>query len=90
MAKHGKRYAKARSRVDSAARYSLDEAINLVSSTSSAKFDESVDIAVRLGVNPRQADQMVRGAISLPHGIGKTVTVCVFAEGDAAKAAKDV
>jgi large subunit ribosomal protein L1 len=56
--------------------------------TGTAKFDESVDVALRLGVNPRQADQMVRGAISLPHGTGKTVRVVVFAEGDAAKAAE--
>jgi large subunit ribosomal protein L1 len=54
-----------------------------------AKFDESVDIAVRLGVNPRQADQMVRGAVSLPHGVGKTNVVVVFADGDAARAAEE-
>ena len=57
--------------------------------TATAKFDESVDLAVRLGVNPRQADQMVRGAVSLPHGTGKTVRVVVFAEGEAAKAAEE-
>jgi large subunit ribosomal protein L1 len=60
----------------------------LLVKTGTAKFDESVDVALRLGVNPRQADQMVRGAISLPHGTGKTVRVVVFAEGDAAKAAE--
>ena len=55
----------------------------------SAKFDESIDVAVRLGVNPRHADQMVRGACSLPHGTGKGVKVLVFAEGDAARIAQD-
>ena len=68
-------------------RYTLDEACALMPKLGSAKFDEAVDIAVRLGVNPRQADQMVRGAISLPHGIGKSVRVVVFADGEAAKAA---
>lgn len=89
MARHGKRFVKVRSIVDHTTRYSLDEAVALIGSTATAKFDESVDIAIRLGVNPRQADQMVRGAISLPHGIGKTVRVIVFAEGDAAKAAEE-
>lgn len=87
MSKHGKRYTAGRAKVDSLRRYTLEEAVGLVKATAEAKFDESVDIAVRLGVNPRQADQMVRGAVSLPHGIGKTNIVVVFAEGDAAKAA---
>jgi large subunit ribosomal protein L1 len=60
-----------------------------VRKTATAKFDESVDLAVKLGVNPRQADQMVRGAVSMPHGTGKLVRVVVFAEGDAAKAAEE-
>ena len=85
----GKRYRAAREQVQEGVKYPLEEALELVRKTSTAKFDESVDVAVRLGVNPRQADQMVRGAISLPHGTGKTVRVLVFAEGDAAKAAEE-
>jgi len=87
--RHGKRLRAARERIEPIHRYPLDEAIDLVKETATAKFDESVDIAVRLGVNPRQADQMVRGAVSLPHGIGKSVRVLVFAEGDAARAAEE-
>ncbi len=89
MAQIGKRYTANRGKVDVDARYSLTDAVALVKETADAKFDESVDIAVRLGVNPRQADQMVRGAVSLPHGIGKTNTVVVFAEGPAADAATE-
>lgn len=84
---HGKRYRAARELVDEGARYSLDQAVELLKKAATAKFDESVDVAFRLGVNPKQADQMVRGALSLPHGTGKTVRVVVFAEGDAARAA---
>jgi len=87
MAKTGKRLAEQYGKVDSATRYSVDEAIGLVKATGSTKFDESVDVAVRLGVDPRHADQMVRGAVSLPHGTGKSVRVIVFAQGAAAKAA---
>lgn len=89
MANAGKRAAEIRELVDPSARYSIDAAVELIPKVAKAKFDESVDIAVRLGVNPRQADQMVRGAISLPHGVGKDVRVLVFAEGDAAKAAEE-
>ncbi len=85
----GKRYRAAREQIQEGVKYPLEEALELVRSTATAKFDESVDLAVRLGVNPRQADQMVRGAVSLPHGTGKTVRVVVFAEGDAAKAAEE-
>ena len=85
----GKRYRAAREQVQEGAKYPLEEALELVRNTATAKFDESVDLAVRLGVNPRQADQMVRGAVSLPHGTGKTVRVVVFAEGEAAKAAEE-
>lgn len=84
---HGKRYRAARDLVEEGRKYAIDEAFELVEKTASAKFDESVDVAVRLGVNPRQADQMVRGTVSLPHGSGKTVRVLVFADGDAARAA---
>lgn len=89
MARRSKRWRAAREQVDSQTRYSVDEAIELVRKTSTAKFDESVEIAVRLGVDPRHADQMIRGAVSLPHGTGKSVRVLVFAQGDAARAAEE-
>jgi large subunit ribosomal protein L1 len=76
-------------KVDRAKRYSVDEAVALLQGASFAKFDESVDVAVRLGVNPKHADQMVRGAIVLPHGTGKTVRVLVFARGEKEKEALD-
>lgn len=85
----GKRLSAVRAKVDRDARYSLDDGIALVPQVAKAKFDESVDVAVRLGVNPRQADQMVRGSVSLPHGVGKVVRVLVFADGDAARAAEE-
>jgi large subunit ribosomal protein L1 len=87
VAKRGKRWETARKAVDPNIRYTLDQAVDLLKQTSTAKFDESVDFAVRLGVDPKHADQMVRGAVALPHGTGKTVRVLVFAQGDAAKAA---
>lgn len=74
-------------KVDRSKRYTVDEAAGLVKNAAYAKFDESVDIAVRLGVNPKHADQMVRGAINLPHGVGKSVRVLVFARGDREKEA---
>lgn len=89
LARMSKRQSAYDEKVDRAARYTLDEAVALIPQVATAKFDESVDIAVKLGVNPRQADQMVRGAVSLPFGTGKTVRVLVFAEGDAAKAAEE-
>ena len=75
--------------VDPENTYSLEEAINIFQSVKSDKFDESVDIALRLGVDPGKSDQNVRGAITLPHSLGKTVTVAVFADGDQAKEAND-
>lgn len=87
MSNRSKRWTVARDRVDPQRKYTLDEAVGLVKETSTAKFNETIDVAVRLGVDPRHADQMVRGACSLPHGTGKTVRILVFAEGDAAKAA---
>ena len=69
--------------------YSLEEAMNIFQTVKSNKFDESVDIALRLGIDPGKSDQNVRGAITLPHSLGKTVTVAVFAEGDQAKEAND-
>ena len=89
MPKRGKRYIKAREGIDSITQYSVDDAVEKVLAGATAKFEESVDVAVRLGVNPRKADQMVRGACSLPHGTGKTVRVAVFADGEAAKAATE-
>jgi len=89
MATRGKRWRNVRKAVDPTTRYSLEAAVDLLKSSAGAKFDESVDVAVRLGVDPKHADQMVRGACALPHGTGKTVRVLVFAQGDAARAAKD-
>jgi large subunit ribosomal protein L1 len=76
-------------KVDPEKRFKVDEAVDLVKSAAYAKFDESVDLAVRLGVNPKHADQMVRGALVLPHGTGKSVRVAVFARGDKEKEALD-
>ncbi len=85
----GKRYTAVSQKVDPQRRYAVTEAVGLVKEAASAKFDESVDVAVRLGVDPRHADQMVRGAVSLPHGTGRTVRVIVFAQGEAVKAAEE-
>ena len=76
--------------VDPENTYSLEEAMNIFQSVKSNKFDESVDIALRLGIDPGKSDQNVRGAITLPHSLGKTVTVAVFADGDQAKDANEV
>lgn len=88
MAK-GKQYQAASEKVDCEKLYDLEEAIALAKEVAFAKFDETVDIAVKLGVNPKHADQMVRGSVSLPNGTGKTVRVLAFAKGDKAKEAKD-
>lgn len=77
----GKRFKNAAKTVKPENKYSLDEAFKLVVQTATAKFDESVDVSVRLGVDPKQGDQQVRGAIALPHGLGKNVRVLVFAKG---------
>lgn len=74
-------------KLDANKRYTLDEAVKLVKSTASAKFDETVDIVMNLGVDPKQSDQGVRGMVSMPHGTGKTIKVAVFARGDKAAAA---
>ena len=90
MAKAGKKFTAANKLVDREKRYSLQEAFELVPKLKiSTKFDETVDIAVRLGVDPKHADQMVRGAVNLPNGTGKTVRVIVFAKGDKAKEAQE-
>ncbi|MBN67138.1 MAG: 50S ribosomal protein L1 [Rickettsiales bacterium] len=88
MAKAGKRVRAARETVDVSKQYSLDEAVKLVRGAASAKFDETVDVAMNLGVDPKHSDQMVRGAIAMPNGIGKEVRVAVFAKDDKAEAAK--
>lgn len=89
MARHGKNYLAALAKVDETKEYTPEEAIALVKETARAKFDETVEVAVRLGVDPRHSDQMVRGAVSLPHGTGKTVRVLVFARGEKAKEAEE-
>ena len=86
--KQAKKIGEARAQVDRAKEYSAGEAVALVKQLSSRKFDESVDVAIRLGVDPRKADQMVRGTVSLPHGTGKSVRVAVFAAGPAAEEAR--
>jgi large subunit ribosomal protein L1 len=89
MHKLGKKRTAVFARVDRLNRYSAEEAIKLVKGCKTARFDESVDVAIKLGVDPRHADQMVRGAVVLPHGTGKTVRVAVFAKGAKAQEAKD-
>lgn len=89
MAKNGKKYREALKKVDHDRKYTLLEGLTLVKETSFAKFDETIDMAVRLGVDPRKADQMVRGSVALPHGTGKTVTILVFAKGEKEKEARD-
>jgi large subunit ribosomal protein L1 len=88
MARHGKNYRDANEKVDLAKHYKVDEAISLLKQLSYANFDESVDAAINLNVNPRHADQMVRGSMVLPHGRGKETTVVVFAKGEHATAAE--
>ncbi|CAM4484051.1 MULTISPECIES: 50S ribosomal protein L1 [Paenibacillus] len=88
MAKHGKKYQEAAKVIDSEAVYEPLQAIELVKKAASAKFDESVEVAVRLGVDPKKQDQAVRGVVVLPHGTGKTKRVLVFAKGDKAKEAE--
>jgi large subunit ribosomal protein L1 len=88
MARHGKVLADAQSRYDREHLYSPSEAFDLVKSLSKRKFDETVEVAMRLGVDPRKADQMIRGTVSLPNGTGKAVRVAVFAAGDQAREAE--
>ena len=89
MVKHGKRYQDVAKKVDKDVLYDPADAISLVKELANAKFNETVDLAFRLGVDPRHADQQVRGAVVLPHGTGKSQTVLVFAKGDKAKEAED-
>jgi large subunit ribosomal protein L1 len=87
--RHGKRFHSARDQVDRTRRYSPAEAAALVKRTASAKFDETVEVHMRLGVNVRHAEEQLRGTLGLPNGLGKDVAVAVFAEGDAARAATE-
>ncbi len=89
MAKRGKKYREALSKIDRTKKYTFEEAVKLALETSYANFDETVEVAVNLGVDPRHADQMVRGSVVLPHGTGKPVRVLVFAKGEKAKEAKE-
>jgi large subunit ribosomal protein L1 len=88
MAKHGKRYEAAVATLEREQRYSPEEALRLVKETATAKFDETVEIAIRLGVDARAGEQMVRGTVSLPHGTGKSPRVVAFAKGEAAQQAE--
>jgi large subunit ribosomal protein L1 len=85
----GKRSKKAREGVDRDAFYNVDKAVDLIKKGATAKFDETIEVALNLGVDPKQGDQNVRGIVQLPHGTGKTLRVAVFAKGDKAKLAKD-
>ncbi len=87
MAKRGKKYIEAAKKIEPGKRYPIREAMDLIVSTARAKFDETVNAAVRLGVNPAHADQMVRGSVVLPNGLGKSVRVLVFAKGEKEKEA---
>jgi len=89
MPKHGKKFQEAKSKVDPQVRYTFEDAVKGAVGSSFVKFDETVDIAVKLGVDPRHADQMVRGSIVLPNGIGKDVKVLVLAKGEKEKEALD-
>jgi large subunit ribosomal protein L1 len=89
MSKHGKKYLEAAAKIDRAHNYEPGEAIALVKETSITKFDGTVEVHLRLGVDPRHADQLVRDVVVLPHGLGKTVRVLVFAQGDGATLARE-
>ena len=89
MANRGKKYLEAAKKVEREKTYSLTEAAELLKETGTAKFDETADIAIKLGVDPRKADQMVRGTVLLPHGTGKEIKILVFAKGEKEQEAKD-
>ena len=88
MAKLTKRSKNIAAKVDKTKQYAIDDALNLIKELSAVKFNESVDVAVNLGIDPRKSDQVVRGSTVLPHGTGKTVRVAVFAQGENAEKAK--
>jgi large subunit ribosomal protein L1 len=89
MPKRGKKYKESREKIDAGERYDVTEAVKITLDSSFAKFDETIDVAVKLGVDPRHADQMVRGTVVLPNGLGKEVKVLVFAKGEKEKEALD-
>jgi large subunit ribosomal protein L1 len=89
MARHGRAFAEARARVDREREYTPHEAVRLVKETKRAKFDETVEVHIRTGLNVRHADEQLRGTIALPHGLGKDVRVAVFARGDKAREAEE-
>lgn len=89
MAKKGKRYRNIKEQIDRLQLYTVDEAISLVKKTGAAKFDETVDLASRLGVDARKSEENIRGTVALPHGTGKSVRVVVFAQGDKAREAEE-
>src|ERR1044071_10507926 len=89
MSANGKSYKAALAKVERDNRYPLEDSVRLVKETKFAKFDETVELAVRLGVDPRQADQNVRGTVMLPHGTGKSVRVLVIAKGDKVREAEE-
>jgi large subunit ribosomal protein L1 len=89
MPNRGKKYLEARQKVNREAKYSLDEALGLLKETALAKFDETVEVSLRLGVDPKYPDQQVRGSVVLPHGTGKSVRVLVFAKGEKEKEAQE-
>lgn len=89
MANRGKRYKNLKEKVDSTTRYPMGDAVKMAVDMATAKFDESIDVAVKLGIDPKQSDQQVRGAIALPHGLGKAVRVLVFAKGPKENEAKE-
>lgn len=89
MGKSGKRYTALKAKVDPMVRFPIDQAVKMAVENATAKFDESIDVAVRLGIDSKQSDQQVRGAIALPHGLGKSVRVLVFAKGPKEQEAKD-
>ncbi|HUF85527.1 MAG TPA: 50S ribosomal protein L1 [Acidimicrobiia bacterium] len=89
MTRHGKKYVDAARKYDAEKLHSVEEAFELIEQFPTRSFDETVEVAWRLGIDPRKADQMIRGTVSLPHGTGKSVRVAVFAEGDQARAAEE-
>ena len=89
MPKHGKKYREAAQKVDRNRLYSPEEAVELIKETTTVKFDATVEVHMRLGIDPRHADQMVRGVVLLPNGLGRTVRILVFAEGDDARIAEE-
>jgi len=84
----GKKYKEAKAKVDTARNYSVEEAVKIVKENATAKFDETIDVVMKLNVNPKHADQMVRGMVNMPNGTGKTIKVAVFAKGDKLEEAK--